>query len=183
VIRPLLASWAMLRSRLQAAAVVAGCLLLPAGPAFASGADVIRDCNTNGHLTKPYSQAEYKQALAQMPADIRQYTDCEAVIRRAQLGQSTPSDPTANTTNPYGSASPAEVAQAKQDIVVAQKSGGAPQKIAGDVVYPGALSYTKVAAAASDLPTPLLVLVALIAAAGLAVLLPKLLRRRGDGGA
>ena len=173
----------MMRCRSSAAAAVALSLLLPVTPAFASGADVIRDCNDHGHLTKTYSQKEYRQALAQMPADIRQYTDCEGIIKHAQLGEPPTTDEAANTGNPFGSASPDVVAQAQKDIEVAKKTGNSPQTIAGDVVYPGALSYTKVAAAASDLPTPLLVLVALIAAAGLAVLLPKLLRRRGDGGA
>ena len=176
----------MLRSRCTAAAVVALSLLLPATPALASGADVILDCNDHGHLTRTYSQKEYRQALRQMPADIRQNTDCEDIIRRAQFGEPPTADPAANTNNPFGSATPEEVAQAKKDIDVAVKTGGAGQKIAGDVVYPGSLSYTKVAAGVSELPTPLLVLVALIAAGGLAVLLPKLLpklRRRGDGSA
>ena len=172
----------MLRCRIPAAAVVALTLLLPASPAAASGADVILDCNDNGHLTKTYSQKEYRQALAQMPADIRQYTDCESIIKHAQLGEAPTADAAANSGNPYGSASPDVVAQAQKDIEEARKSGGGPQVIAGDVVYPGALSYTKASAAVSELPTPLLVLVALIAAAGLVVLVPKFLRRRGDGG-
>jgi hypothetical protein len=170
----------MLRSRCTAAAVVALSLLLPATPALASGADVIRDCNDHGHLTKTYSQKEYRQALAQMPADIRQYTDCEDIIKRAQLGEPPITDAAANSGNPFGSSSPDVVAQAQKDIESARKTGGGAQKIAGDVVYPGSLSYTKASAAVSDLPKPLLALVILIAVAGLAALLPKL-RRRGDG--
>jgi hypothetical protein len=173
----------MLR-RPTAAAVVALCLLLPVGPALASGSDVILDCNDHGHLTKTYSQKEYRQALAQMPADVRQYTDCEDIIRRAQLGEAPTTDAAANTANPFGSAPPAEVAKAQQDIAAARKTGGAGQRIAGDVVYPGALSYTKVSAAVSELPTPLVVLIALIVVGALALLIPKLqARRRGDGGA
>lgn len=171
----------MLRRRLTPA-VIALCLLLPAEAALASAADVIRDCNDNGQLTKTYSQREYRQALAQMPADVRQYTDCEDIIRRAQLGEPPTSDPAANAGNPFGSASPEEVAQATKDIETAKRTGGAGQKLAGDVVYPGSLSFTKVSAAVSELPTPLIVLVALIVAAGAALLYPRL-RRRGDGGA
>ena len=171
----------MLR-RLLTPAVIALCLLLPAESALASGADVIRDCNDHGHLTKTYSQKEYRQALSQMPADIRQYTDCEDIIRRAQLGEPPTTDAAANAGNPFGSASPEEVAQATKDIQAARKTGGAGQKLAGDVVYPGALSFTKVSAAVSELPTPLIVLVALIVIGAAALLIPKL-RRRGDGGA
>ena len=164
----MLASTAMLR-RLPAAAVVAFCLLFPAAEAHASGADVIRDCNDHGRLTKEYSQREYRQALANMPADIKQYTDCENIIRRAQLGQPVSPGGDANAGNPYGSgATPEEVAQANTDIATAKKTGRTPQRIGGTLVTPGALSFTKASAATSELPTPLLVLVALIVAAGLA---------------
>ena len=173
----------MLR-RLLTPAVIASSLLLPATPALASGADVIRDCNDHGHLTKEYSQKEYRDALAQMPADIKQYTDCEGLIRRAQRGDIPSSDPSLNTSNPFGSAPPNEVAQAKKDIAVARKSGGTPQRVAGDLVYPGALSFTKASAAVSDLPTPLLVLIGLIIAGALAAAVQLYRsRRHGHGGA
>ena len=171
----------MLR-RLTAAAVVALCLLLPGSPAFASGKDVIIDCNDNGHLTKEYSQKEYRDALDQMPADVRQYTDCENIIRRAQRGLPIDSGGTANSGNPFGDATPEEIAKAQAEIEVAKKSGGNPQRIAGDVVYPGHLSFTKASAAASELPTPLLVLIALILAGAVAFAVSTIrtARRRGD---
>jgi hypothetical protein len=148
----------MLR-RLSAVAVVALCLLIPASPAFASGADVLIDCNDNGRLTKDYSQKEYRQALAQMPADLKQYTDCESIIRRAQLGLPASE---ANAGNPFLGATPEEQAQAVTDIETARKVGRKPQRIGSTVVTPGALSFTKVSAATTELPTPLLVLVVLI---------------------
>src|SRR6266511_3586074 len=64
---------------------VLGALVLPAH-AGASGADVIADCTKHGTLTKRYSQKEYKQALASLPADIEEYGNCRNVIRNAQLG-------------------------------------------------------------------------------------------------
>jgi hypothetical protein len=177
---------AMLR-RLPAAAVVALCLLLPVAPAHASGASVIVDCNDNGHLTRSYSQKEYRDALAQMPADVRQYTDCENIIRRAQLGRSGSTGGDANAGNPFGNASPEEIARAQQDIAAATQTGAKPQRVGADVVTPGALSFTKVSAATSDLPTPLLVLLALIVLAAVAAALPlvltRLRERRGDPGA
>ncbi|MCW2990944.1 MAG: hypothetical protein JWM73_1538 [Solirubrobacterales bacterium] len=153
----------MLRRLPAAAAVVALCLLTPVSPALASGADVLRDCNDHGRLTKEYSQREYRQALAQIPSDLKQYTDCENIIRRAQLGQPVSPGGDANAGNPFGtSATPEEVAQANKDIAAARKSGGTRQKIGGSFVTPGALSFTKVSAATSELPTPLLVLIVLI---------------------
>jgi hypothetical protein len=66
------------------ALAVLGALVLPAH-AGASGADVVADCTKHGTLTKRYSQKEYKQALASLPADIEEYGDCRNVIRDAQL--------------------------------------------------------------------------------------------------
>lgn len=72
----------MLRPIATALAVL---LLLPA-LAHASGNDVIRDCTRNGTLTKHYSQKDYEEALANLPADVDEYGDCRQIIRDAQLG-------------------------------------------------------------------------------------------------
>ncbi len=176
----------MLR-RPTTAAVVALCLLLPAPAALASGADVLIDCNDNGRLTKEYSQKEYRDALANIPADLKQYTDCENIIRRAQRGESGSTGGTANAGTPFAGATPEEEVQARADIEAARKSGSAPQRIGdkgGFFVTPGALSFTKVSAATSELPTPLLVLVGLIvigALAGAANLIVQARRREHPG--
>ena len=150
----------MLRRTGTAAAVVL-CLLGPATAAHASGADVLKDCaQGNGRLSKQYPQKDYQQALKQMPTDLREYSDCEDVIRHAMLGLS-PSG-TGTSQNPFAGASPAEVAQAQKDIAQALKTGNASQRIGGDVVQPGALAYRKVTAGVTDLPKPLLVVVVLI---------------------
>ncbi|MFL5844138.1 MAG: hypothetical protein ACJ762_05530 [Solirubrobacteraceae bacterium] len=149
----------MLR-RLTTAAVVALSLLVPASSALASGDDVLIDCNDHGRLTKDYSQKEYRDALSRIPADLKQYTDCENIIRRAQLGQRGTSE--ANAGTPFAGATPEEQAAAEKDIAEAAKVGRTPQRIGGAVITPGALAYTKVSAATTELPTPLLVLVALI---------------------
>lgn len=174
----------MLR-RLTTAAVVALTVLVPAPAALASGDDVLIDCNDNGRLTKDYSQKEYRDALARMPADLKQYTDCENVIRRAQLGL--PSTGAANAGTPFAGATPEEQAQAEQDIAGARKTGGARQRIGGALVTPGALAYTKVSAATTELPTPLLVLVVLILVGTAAFAVNYVMARRrerpGDPGA
>ena len=175
----------MLRRLSTAAAVVASCLLLPAPAALASGADVLIDCNDNGRLTKEYSQKEYREALANMPADLKQYTDCENIIRRAQLGLP---GTNANAGTPFAGATPEEEAQARKEIEEFAKTGAAPQRIGrgpeGVAVIPGSLAFTKASAATSELPTPLLVLLGLIVLAALgaaAPLLDKLRRGRGTG--
>jgi hypothetical protein len=61
------------------------CALTPAVVAAASGGDVIQDCTEHGTLTKRYSQREYRQALADLPADVDEYGDCRGIIKDAQL--------------------------------------------------------------------------------------------------
>ena len=74
-----------------------GCVLslgVPALAAAASGgtpSQAISDCNDHGKLTQQYSAQALRTALAQMPADVREYTDCFDVIERQlfkQLGNS-----------------------------------------------------------------------------------------------
>lgn len=59
--------------------------LLGALPAHASGigAAVLADCNAHDALTKSYTVAELRNALATMPATMKEYTDCPDVISRA----------------------------------------------------------------------------------------------------
>ena len=95
-----------------------------------------------------------------MPADIRQYTDCENVIRRAQLGL--PSGSAQRRATRSRASTPEEVADgAEGHRRRAQKSGGAPQRIGGALVTPGTLAFSNVSAV-SELPTPLLVLIVLL---------------------
>jgi hypothetical protein len=59
---------------------------LVAAPAASAGASqVIADCNAHGSLTRHYSAAELRAALATMNADVKEYTDCYDVIQRALL--------------------------------------------------------------------------------------------------
>lgn len=57
-----------------------------AAAAVASPISVIRDCSEDGVLNGKYTQKELDGALDQLPSDLDEYTDCRAVIRRAQLG-------------------------------------------------------------------------------------------------
>src|SRR5947209_17616155 len=76
------------------ALVCAVALGAPAAAGAASGGTApaaISDCNDHGKLTTHYSPATLRAALAQMPVDVREYTDCYDVIERQlfkELGQS-----------------------------------------------------------------------------------------------
>src|SRR4051794_208496 len=73
--------------RLRLVLVLLVALLLPAATALASGRDVLRDCADDEILNKTYTQKEYRDALSQLATDNSEYSDCERVIRRAQLEQ------------------------------------------------------------------------------------------------
>src|ERR1700712_1146634 len=71
--------------RVPTAVVVALSLGLVAPTlAQASGADVLRDCKY-GQLKSHYSAADYRAALAQMPNDFDNYSDCRDQIQRAEV--------------------------------------------------------------------------------------------------
>jgi hypothetical protein len=58
--------------------------LVLALPATASiGSAALADCNAHDTLTKTYSVAQLQNALATMPATMKEYTDCHDVISRA----------------------------------------------------------------------------------------------------
>jgi hypothetical protein len=60
------------------------CLLLAPAAALASWQSVITDCR-DGRIDQHHSLKDYTEALAHMPSDVIEYTDCQSVIRRAQL--------------------------------------------------------------------------------------------------
>ncbi|HWE32055.1 MAG TPA: hypothetical protein VG410_01140 [Solirubrobacteraceae bacterium] len=75
-----------IRNRLTIALLAAAAAaVLSAVPAHASGigTTVLADCNAHDALTKSYTVAELRNALATMPANMKEYTDCPDVISRA----------------------------------------------------------------------------------------------------
>ncbi len=70
---------------LLASLAVSASGLLTAAPALASSSQVIADCNANGHLTGHYSRGDLQSALNGMGADVKEYTNCYDVVRRALL--------------------------------------------------------------------------------------------------
>jgi hypothetical protein len=74
-----------LRLRLRIATALALLLALMApGLAHASTAALFKDC-ADGSLDGTYSQKDYANALANLPADLDEYSDCRSQIQRAQL--------------------------------------------------------------------------------------------------
>lgn len=174
-------------------------------PALASGDDVLRDCNDDERLSKRYSQEEYREALDNIPADIRQYTNCQAVIRQAQLsaaGSSSASGDSGSTGGGGGAggtgggatggdtggttASPAETLAAatpeqKRELAEVVEEPPAPVTLPGaGAVDPASAGEVPGIDAVGDLPTPLGVLLILMTA-GAAVLGLTRVRNRVGG--
>jgi hypothetical protein len=181
-----------LRLRLRIATALALLLALAApGLAHASTSAIFKDC-ADGSLDKSYSQKDYAQALANLPADLDEYSDCRSQIQRKQLGggksrsggggtgvggagvgtTSGGSGPTSGggdtgtaapvTANPLDSATPAERASFKKAIA----SGDAPVELDGRPIDPDALGGAK-SNGIADLPAPLLAILALLGIGGL----------------
>ncbi|HVW19512.1 MAG TPA: hypothetical protein VHB30_14815 [Solirubrobacteraceae bacterium] len=194
--------------RLLAVAAAALCLVVPA-TAFASGDDVIQDCSDHGKLTKTYSQKDYADALAHLPTDIDEYTDCRDLISRARLaltstkktttkkpakrkrsssgvapaGSSTPpSGPTAGAapTAPSSSGTSGHEKSSSGEKQATHESG-ASQPAAVVDADPGPLAYHDFSSS-SSLPTSMIVLAALLAVAVVGVAAYLVLARVRPGG-
>lgn len=73
-------------SRLRLIAPLAVVLATLALPAFATATspavkDVIRDCSDDGRFERHHDRNDLRAAEGQLPTDLREYTDCESLIR------------------------------------------------------------------------------------------------------
>lgn len=158
------------------------CALFVAAPAQgASSTRLYDDCQDNGVIDGTYTQAEFQKALAGLPSDLDQYTDCRDLLRRAQLaaagrgkgggsgsgsagggaggtGGGGSGDGTGGRVDPLATATPQE----RQGLLDATAGGQHGVDLAGSLVRPGAQH------GGDGLPTPLLVLLAALAVAALA---------------
>jgi hypothetical protein len=172
----------MLRTALVACllAVLVGA---PAASADSTRTKILQECQ-DGRLTNHYTSSQIRDALNNIPDDVDQYSDCRDVLRRALLNQAGNSGnngggpggtagvgPGGGTGAGTGSAplTPATDADRKA-LEQAAAAGGQPLTIAGRRVTPGE-------GVRNDLPTTLIVVLALLTAAALASLAPFLRRR------
>lgn len=181
-----------LRLRLRIVTALALLLALAAPSlAHASTQALFKDCG-DGSLDGHYSQKDYAQALANLPADLDEYSDCRSQIQRAQLGGGKSSGGggggtnagggvgtgtgggTGGTgggdtgtaapadTNPLDTATPAERASFEKAVA----AGDAPVEVDGRPIDPSALGGAK-SNGVADLPAPLLAILALLTIGGL----------------
>jgi len=180
-----------MRLRLAVATVLA--LLVPAAHALASGLDVIRDCTDDEVMSKTYTQKEYRDALRQFASDGDQYGNCRDVIRRAQAaalaggrkkdssatgsGAGAPAGggpSTGGGAGAIGSAPAEEQLSAasrteRRAVEQARKARSGPVSLDDRTVDPAKVGTVPGVSQVSDLPAPLVVLLALLLAATLAI--------------
>jgi hypothetical protein len=144
-------------------------LVLAAGiasPARATsvGETIILRC-THGQSLSGFSQQAYKEALKDLTADAREYTECGSLIRQAQLAAATGHGEAAG-----GAVVPiAPTASEQRAIAHAARARPIPVRVGGALVHPGVV-HADIASALSSLPTPLLATVIFLLACLLVVL-------------
>jgi hypothetical protein len=173
----------MLRTALIA--LLALLMLAPAALADATRNKILRECQS-GSLSGDYTASEIRDARSNIPDDLDQYTDCRDVLTRALLslaggggdgGTGGTGDPGiggggAGGGGGTGGAPQTPSTEADQRAIQqATTAGEVPLEIAGRRVTPGESAFR------NDVPTTLLVLLALIAAAAAAGLAPQIRRR------
>jgi hypothetical protein len=147
-------------------------LLVLAAPGSAAAAGLTDDCQ-DGKIDGTYTQAQYRQALQGIATDLDEYSDCRAVIRRAQLaaaqrGSGRGGHGTGSAADASNTVRPDPLQGATSDerraLKDATAGGDAPVTVAGVPVRPG----SGMGDVTHDVPGPLLALLVLlgVAAAG-----------------
>jgi hypothetical protein len=181
----------MLRPPLIALLAALALLAGPATTALASGRDVLDDCTADEVMSKTYTQKEYHDALSQLAADADQYGNCRQVIGRAQLRAAAQqkNDSHAHAAAPAagrtgggtgGGAGAVGSAPARQQLAdatpaerkavdKARTAGGRRFEVHNTRVDPSKVGTVPGVSRVSDLPTPLVAVLALLLAASLAL--------------
>jgi hypothetical protein len=148
-------------ARLSALALVLAAGIVP--PASASvGETIIQRC-THGQSISGFSQQAYSEALKDLTADAREYTECGSLIRQAQLAAASGGGPGAGAAIPL-----TPTASEQRAIAHATHAGPIPVRVGGSLIHPGVI-HANIASAFSSLPTPLLAMVIFLIASLLLV--------------
>jgi hypothetical protein len=168
---------------LRPALIATLALLLAAPTALADPTrnKILRECQS-GSLSGDYSARQIRDARNNIPDDLDQYTDCRDVLTRALLSRAGGGGSDAGGSgggtlggggdSGGGGAGGAPLTPSTEaDQQAIQQATGAPVQVAGRPVTPGE------SALRNDLPSTLLVLLALLAVAAVAGMVPALRRR------
>lgn len=169
--------------KLALATTLCAALLAPAGASADYQRLLLDACGNDGTVNGNYTQSEYRDALANIPTDADQYSDCRAILTAAQLSAASggaatgggASDGAASSgssavTQQSATSQPSKSETNSVDAAVsdAVKNGGGPVVIGAATVNPDALGASR---SISSLPTALIVALALIGSAAIAAIL------------
>jgi hypothetical protein len=174
------------RSLLIALLATLALLSGPAAAALASGRTVLNDCTDDEVMSKTYTQQEYRDALAQLQGDTDEYGNCRDVIRRAQLkaaaaggakkdsGSAPAAPPSGGGTGggAIGSAPAKEQLQAAtptERTAVDQARATRSFQLDNAKVDPNKVGTVPGVSQVSNLPTPLVAVLAMLLVAALAL--------------
>jgi hypothetical protein len=160
-------------------------LLAPPAVAQSTRIKILRECAQDGRLTGDYTAQQIRDARSNIPDDIDEYTDCRDVLSRALLsragggsnsgggGAGTGGGTGVGGTGTGGGSgnggallTPSTDAD-REALDTAGKATQTPVEISGSRVTPGSAGDLR-----NDLPTTLIVLLALLGAAALAATAP-----------
>jgi hypothetical protein len=161
---------------------------LPSAASANPGAQILNRCG-HGESLGGYTVAQYKQALEEMPTEDLEYSNCQELIYKQELAAAGQKGGTG--ASPGGGSAPGassgtdtvgavEPTPAQQRILEAtRREGPTPVHLGAggsEAVLPGVV-HPDIASATSNLPTPVLVVIALVLA-GLLLLAGKEIRGR-----
>jgi hypothetical protein len=138
-------------------------VLLATAASADTGAKIIERC-THGQSLSGFSQKDYRRALAELPTEVEEYSDCGNLIRRAQLAAAGGGSGGGGSGPPITRLTPEE----KIAVARAPKAGAEPFKVGKDLVSPGVV-HASVSSALSSLPDPLLAMLAFLLACAAAL--------------
>ena len=154
----------------------------PAALADSTRTKILRECQ-EGRLTGNYTPSQIRDARNNIPDDIDQYSNCRDVLTRALLAGAADSGDGGNAGAAGGGPgsggggggerlTPSTDAD-RQALQAAAAGGSQPLEIAGRKVSPGVGSLR------NDLPTTLIVVLALLAVAAVGAIVPFARRSAG----
>ena len=157
-------------------------LVAPSAAAQSTRIKILRECAQDGRLTGDYTAQQIRDARSNIPDDIDEYTDCRDVLTRALLsraggdsnagGGTTGGGTGGGTGTGGGGGNGGEMLTPSTDadheaLDTAGKATQTPVEVSGARVTPGSAGELR-----NDLPTTLIVLLALLGAAALAATAP-----------
>jgi hypothetical protein len=132
-----------------------------------TGTKIIERC-THGQSLSGFSQKDYRRALAELPTEVEEYSDCANLIRHAQLAAAGGGGAGGGSAG-GGSPLPTPISPAEQSSLAgASKASSGPLRIGGASVQPGVID-ANVSSAFSSLPASLLAVLAFLLACAAAL--------------